>query len=122
MKVIELKNFIMPLSVEKAWEVDSKRVVAYLVHWTPYGDECIVNRIYRNGAILGGDADWQAFLELERLNPILMKFNLGSSDREASQYLLVDKLHNRFYIISRKTRIVDILKLLGIKDKHLYKV
>ena len=121
MKVIELKNFFVPLGIERRWEVDNEDVAGYIVYWTPWGDECIVNRVYEDGHLEGGDADWRAFFELEKLNPILKQFDLGSSDTEASQYLLVDKRHNRFYIIPRKTRIVDVLKLLGIKDKRLYK-
>ena len=115
MKVIELKNFLMPLEIERRWEVDSDEIIAYAVHWTPWGDECIVDRVLRDGSIWGGDSDWQAFLELERLNPILTKFNLGSSDSEPEHYLLVDKQHNKFYIIPAKTRITDILKLIGVR-------
>ena len=115
MKAVELKNFLMPLSIERRWEVDDDRIVGYIVYWTPYGDECIVNRIYRDGSIWGGDSDWAAFLELEILNPILTKFNLGSSDFEPEHYLLVDKRHNKFYIIPANTRITDILKLIGVR-------
>ena len=115
MKAVELKNFLMPLSIERRWEVDSDEVVAYLVHWTPWGDECVVTRIFRDGSLWSGDSDWTAFLELVRLNPILASFNLGSSDSEPEHYLLVDKQHNKFYIIPADTRITDILKLIGVK-------
>ena len=115
MKVVELNNFLMPLSIERRWEADGDEVIAYLVYWTPWGDECIVDRILRDGSIWGGDSDWQAFLELERLNPILAKFNLGSSDSEPEHYLLIDKQHNKFYIIPADTRITDILKLIGVR-------
>jgi len=114
-RVIELKRFFMPLEIERRWEVDSDDVIAYIVYWTPYGDECIVNRIYRDGTVCGGVADWAAFLEVTRLNPILNVFNLGSSDFEAEHYLLVDKQHNRFYIISAGMRITDILRIIGVR-------
>ena len=119
MKVIELKNFLMPFRIERRWNVDDPSVVAYLAFWTPWGDECVVSKIYRNGIITGGDSDWQAFIELELLNPILTQYNLGSSDREPEYYLLVDKIHNKFYLVPTKMKIVDVLELVRREGRWL---
>lgn len=115
MKLVELKNFFMPLEIERRLECDGDDVLAYWMHWTPWGDELIVERLYRNGMVVGGDSDWTAWLELESLNPILMKYNFGSSDKEAECVLLVDKVHSRFYVAPRNTPISQIMRLVGLK-------
>jgi len=114
-RIIELKRFLMPLEIERRWEVNSPRVIAYLVYWTPYGDECVVIRFYRNGMIMGGTSDWTAFFLLERLNPILTIFDLGSSDTEPEWYLLVDKIHNKFYLVPAGTKKEEILRIIGVE-------
>jgi len=92
------KRFIMPREVEERFEIDAS-ILAYAVYWDPCGDECVVMRIHKNGWVEGGDSDWLAFLELERLNPIIRQHNLGSSDSEAEEALLVDNMRGRFYIV-----------------------
>ena len=109
----------MPLDIERAWQID-ENVVCYWAYWTPFGDECIVMRLYKNGILSGGDSDWQAFLKLLKLNPILEDYNLGSSDCEAKHVLFVDKLTNKYYIVSSYINnlvAVDIFQLL--KDLHV---
>jgi len=118
MKVVELKNFLVPFSIERRWEVDDPTVEAYLAYWTPWGDECVVVKFYRNGVISGGDSDWQAWLELTQLNPVLTEYNLGSSESEAEYYLLVDKVFNRFYLVPAKIKIAYALKYVREQNVH----
>ena len=119
MKIIELKNFLMPLDIERRWEVDDPTVEAYLVYWTPLGDECVVVKYYRNGVISGGVSDWQAFCELEWLNPVLTRYDLGSSESEPEYYLLVDKVFNRFYLVPAKIKIAYALKY--VREQNVYR-
>jgi len=105
----------MPLEFERRFEVDDEQIVAYYIYWTPYGDECMVGRLYRNGFLSEGDSDWATFLELKKLNPIMEHYNLGSSDRMAEYMLFVDKIHNKFYFITRTVKISDLFKLIGLK-------
>lgn len=97
-EVVVAKPFVMPREIEERFEVDAS-VLAYAVYWEPCGDECMVTRIHKNGWVEGGDSDWMAFLELKRLNPIVSRHNLGSSDFEAEEVLLVDNTRGRFYIV-----------------------
>jgi len=112
----EVKPFVMPLDIERRWEIDDS-VLAYWVYWTPYGDECMVMRLHRNGLVEGGDSDWMAFLELERLNPVMYKHNLGSSDFEAEEVLLVDKVHNRFYFAPRDITVEQVMQIVQLTGK-----
>ena len=117
MRLVRLKNFFMPLEIERRLECDGDDVLAYWMHWTPIGDELIVERLHRDGLIEGGDSDWTAWLELENLNPVLMKYNFGNSDEKADYVLLVDKVHNRFYVVPVNTPLSLIMKLVGVKPK-----
>jgi len=117
-KIIQIPQFIMPLEIERRFEVDDPRIVAYYVYWTPWGDECMVGCLYRDGTIIESDSDWSAFLELEKLNPIMQHYNLGSSDREAEYMLFVDKIHNKFYFVSRFTKKSDLFALIGLNNKN----
>jgi len=128
LRLAELKNFFMPLEIERRLECDGDDVLAYWMHWTPnradwlragrIGDELIVERLHRDGLVEGGDSDWTAWLELESLNPVLAKFNFGSSDEAADYVLLVDKVHNRFYAASIDTPLSLIMKLVGVKPNN----
>jgi len=117
LRLVRLKNFFMSLEIERRLECDGDDVLAYWMHWTPIGDELIVERLHRDGLVEGGDSDWTAWLELESLNPVLTKFNFGSSDEKADYVLLVDKIHNRFYAASIDTPLSLIMKLVGVKPK-----
>ena len=60
-----------------------------VLYWTPYGDEVI----YTDGR-LSADGHWHAWLLFTRhrtIAPHLQAYNLGSSDEEATHWLLVDR-------------------------------
>ena len=105
---LEAKPFFMPLEIEKAWEIN-EHVIAYWVYWEPCGDECVVGRLYRNGLIEESDSDWQAYLKLENLNPIMQLHELGNSEEEAKEVLFCDKIHGKFYFIPR-TKLREVLE------------
>jgi len=98
LKVFRPSGFLMPLRLEKRFGI-TKDVLCYALYWTPMGDEAMCERIYSNGWVVRGDTDWTAWLELERLNPVMAKRSLGSSEETAEEVLLCDNLRGRFYII-----------------------
>jgi hypothetical protein len=66
------------------------------LYWTPYGDEVI----YTDGR-LSADGHWHAWLLFIRhrtIAPYLQAYNLGSSDEEATHWLLVDRETHVFYV------------------------
>jgi len=112
------KQFFIPLRIERAFNVYNDNIIAYWVYWTPDGDECMVGAINKDGLITEYDSDWVAFLELEKINPIMQHYNLGSSDRYAEYVFFVDKIHNKFYFVKRDVNISTLFSLIGLKTKR----
>jgi len=110
-EIVEAKPFFMPLEIEKAWEINED-VIAYWVYWEPCGDECIVGRVYGNGLIEESDSDWQAYLKLQGLNPIMQLHELGNSEEEAKEVLLIDRVRNRFYFVpkAKLRKTIELIK------------
>mgnify|MGYP000545342740 CR=1 FL=1 len=108
----EVVPFFMPLEVERAWEIGDD-VIAYWVYWEPNGDECMVGKVYRNGLIEEGDADWQAYFKLEELNPEMQLHDLGTSTTPPLEVLLVDRIHNKFYFVPLN-KLQEALEKLGL--------
>jgi hypothetical protein len=98
---VHLPDFHIPDEFWPAYEYQNDaRFVA--LYWTPYGDEAMVN----DGAF-SGDANWRAYLLLTEHPPNLRAFCetakmptwvLGSSDEEATHWLIVDNHDNSVYL------------------------
>ncbi len=68
-------------------------------YWTPAGDEAM----YDDGRI-SGDGYWDAYLTFtrhSRVAPHLAGYNLGSSDFEADDYLLLNRATRMLYVAPR---------------------
>ncbi len=75
-------------------------------YWEPCGDEAV----YDDG-ICSGDGNWWAFLQFVRhpsVAPWLANYDLGSSDREATHWLLCD-LENREVHVGEKAKVCKFL-------------
>jgi len=69
-------------------------------HWTPGGDEAFYDDGWR-----GGIGNWQgylAFIQHPTVHPMIAQYNLGSSDREAQQSLILDRQTRKLYVSSRR--------------------
>ncbi len=83
-----------PMIAEAIGYPGRARYVAF--YWTPYGDEVI----YSDGR-LSADGHWPAWLLFVRhssIAPHLEAYNLGSSDEEATHWLLVDRVNCTMYV------------------------
>jgi hypothetical protein len=83
-----------PMLCEAVGYSGSARYVGF--YWTPCGDEII----YTDGR-LSADGNWYAWLVFTRhksVAPYLEGYNLGSSDEEATDWLLVDRGTCAMYI------------------------
>ena len=83
-----------PMLAEAIGYPGCARYVAF--HWTPFGDEVV----YSDGR-LSADGHWPAWLLFVRHNsiaPHLEAYNLGSSDEEATHWLLVDRVNRTMYV------------------------
>jgi hypothetical protein len=83
-----------PILAEAIGYQGKARYVAF--YWTSYGDEII----YSDGR-LSADGDWHAWFVFTRhksIAPHLEEYNLGSSDEEATHWLLVDRLTHALYV------------------------
>ena len=83
-----------PMLAEAVGYPGRARYVA--LYWTPYGDEVI----YADGH-LSADGYWHAWLLFTRhrtIAPHLQAYNLGSSDEEATDWLLVDRETYALYV------------------------
>ena len=66
------------------------------LYWTPLGDEVI----YEDG-VRSGTGAWAPFLAFKRhpaVAPVLAPYDLGSSDAEARDWLLLDRRARRLYV------------------------
>jgi len=82
-----VKNFNFPKHLMHRLIDRFDHIIAFALYWSMGGDEAITCAIRLDGTIVIGDTDWMAYLELERLNPIMERAKLGSSDTEAEEYL-----------------------------------
>jgi hypothetical protein len=83
-----------PMLCEAVGYSGSARYVGF--YWTPCGDEII----YTDGR-LSADGDWHAWLVFTRhksIAPHLEGYNLGSSDEEATHWLLIDRQTHALYV------------------------
>lgn len=82
---LALRHFRLPRNWEHAfgYNGDAGQVSFY---WTPFGDEAM----YDDGHI-SGDGNWQLFLDLYHTLNMGRRYNLGSSDEEADDWLLLDR-------------------------------
>src|ERR1051326_452206 len=78
----------VPPMLEQALDYPGQaRLVAF--YWSAMGDEAM----YADG-VRSGEADWAAYLtfvEHPRVEPQLRPFDLGSSEEEAQQWLVLDR-------------------------------
>lgn len=87
---LQLERLVVPappMLAEAIGYPEQARYVAF--YWTPCGDEVI----YTDGR-LSADGHWHAWLLFTRhrtIAPHLQAYNLGSSDEEATHWLLVDR-------------------------------
>lgn len=110
-KLIEVP-LVLSTEIKKAFGIDDS-VLFWWTYRSVYDDECIVIRFYGD-VLKEGDADLIAFLQLMEENPHLKEFNLGSSEHEAEQCLLVDNKRPKAYIVSLQDehRIIrDLIKM-----------
>lgn len=72
---------------------DSRYVAFY---WTPVGDELM----YSDGQIsgTGDDAPWLLWTRHLAVAPALLGFDIGSSDAQATHWLLLDRQEACFYL------------------------
>lgn len=71
------------------------RLVSF--HWEPVGDEAM----YDDG-VLSGDAAWPAYLSYvqhPKVEPALRAYNLGSSECEARDFLVLDRVERKLYVL-----------------------
>ncbi|MGA9774250.1 MAG: hypothetical protein WBV94_34800 [Blastocatellia bacterium] len=83
-----------PMLCEAVGYSGSARYVGF--YWTPCGDEII----YTDGRV-SADGHWHAwllFIRHKAIAPHLQGYNLGSSDEEATHWLLVDRETCAMYI------------------------
>jgi len=83
-----------PMLAEAMGYPGRARYVAF--YWTPCGDEVI----YTDGH-LSADGYWHSWLLFTRhrtIAPYLQEYNLGSSDEEATDWLLVDRETYALYV------------------------
>jgi hypothetical protein len=90
----EVKVFV-PEEVEMQLGVEDCKL--YWLYWTPYGDEAMLGYI-KDGVIYEETTAWWAYLKLLDLNQHLRKFELGNSDEEAKEVLLIDKKRRKAFI------------------------
>ena len=86
-----------PMLCEAVGYSGSARYVGF--YWTPCGDEII----YTDGR-LSADGDWHSwllFIRHKSIAPQLEGYNLGSSDEEATHWLLVDRETHSLYVGTR---------------------
>ena len=94
---VQLKQIAIsspPILAEAIGYPGCSRYVAF--YWTPYGDEVM----YSDGRI-SADGHWHAwllFIRHKSIAPHLQGYNLGSSDEEATHWLLVDRETCRMYV------------------------
>jgi len=93
MRVVKV---FVPNEVERGFGVEDYRL--YWLYWTPCGDEAMLGYIDKHGFIHEETTEWWAYLKLLDLNPHLRKFELGNSDEEAKEVLLIDKKSMRAFI------------------------
>jgi len=86
---------VVPAEIEKAFGIEKFRF--YWLYWTPWGDEAMLG--CSNGGLYEEVTDWQAYLQLMELNPHLKDFELGNSEEEAKEVLLIDKKKRKAYIV-----------------------
>ncbi len=85
----------VPPNMEKAlgYERDARYVAFY---WTPAGDQAM----YDDGEI-SGTGEWPAWLDFTQhplVDPHLQRYDFGSSDFEADDYLLLDRQERKAYV------------------------
>jgi hypothetical protein len=83
-----------PMLAEAIGYRGASRFVAFA--WSPAGDEAIYDDGYASGT-----GEWTAYLAFVRhpvVRPLLADVQLGSSDREASHWLLADLAEGRLYL------------------------
>ena len=83
-----------PMLAEAVGYQGTSRFVAFA--WSPAGDEPIYDDGYSSGT-----GEWTAYLAFVRhpvVRPLLADVQLGSSDREASHWLLADLADGRLYL------------------------
>ena len=103
---------VIPEEIERRLGVESYEY--WWTYWTATGDEAMVGRITE---LLWEefDSDWQAYLQLMDFNPHLRNWNLGSSDEEAEDVLLMVK--DKAYIVRKaqlEHMLLDLWKQRGI--------
>lgn len=70
------------------------RFVAFA--WSPAGDEAVYDDGYRSGT--GTWRGYLAFVRHRLIRPLLADAHLGSSDQDASHWLLADRREQRLYL------------------------
>jgi predicted DNA-binding protein (UPF0251 family) len=89
----------VPPMLEKAIGYSGEaRFVSF--HWTPGGDEA-----YFDDGQSGGTGNWQgylAYVQHPTVHPLLAHYDLGNSDSEAHDALILDRQERRVYIASIK--------------------
>lgn len=94
---LPLEKLVVPAAPMLAAAIGYPERMRYVAfYWTPYGDEVI----YSDGRI-SANGHWHAWLLFVRHNsiaPHLDAYNLGSSDEEATHWLLVDQETCAIYV------------------------
>lgn len=66
--------------------------------WTPCGDEAM----YDDGSV-SADGNWWVYLQVvDNLGSLAQHYSLGSSEEQATHYLLLDRETRNLYIVSRR--------------------
>jgi len=97
MTVKQVKNFEIPGYLLHRLIDRFDHAIAFALYWLSGGDRAMVIVIRSDGRIVEGDTDWLAYLELERLNPIMEKAKLGSREEDAEEYLAF--FRNECYLV-----------------------